>query len=267
MPRKWPSWICRPGRARSSCAAAVTPTTCRAAISSTRRPARCGRCRSTWPVWRRAARRCRSSLTWSRQSTAAWTPWWRATARWPTCRGRVAGDAAHARVGGPPGPRDADPGAAARVSPSRAVTRWHARRGVRQRSGARPLALGSGPHDAHPPHVRRLVLISIQVWTPDGRRLIFSSERAGARNLFWQAADGTGAVERLTESPNTQYADGGVARRPPADLHRDGSENGRGRDADGVGRDPSRHAARAVPVHRAERDRLARRPLARLRGE
>ena len=25
------------------------------------------------------------------------------------------------------------------------------------------------------------------------------------RNLFWQAADGTGAVERLTESPNTQY--------------------------------------------------------------
>ena len=43
-------------------------------------------------------------------------------------------------------------------------------------------------------------------WTPDGRRLIFSSERAGARNLFWQAADGTGAVERLTESPNQQNA-------------------------------------------------------------
>ena len=43
-------------------------------------------------------------------------------------------------------------------------------------------------------------------WTADGRRLIFSSERAGARNLFWQAADGTGAVERLTESPNQQNA-------------------------------------------------------------
>jgi serine/threonine-protein kinase len=43
-------------------------------------------------------------------------------------------------------------------------------------------------------------------WTPDGRRLVFSSERAGARNLFWQAADGTGAVERLTESPNQQNA-------------------------------------------------------------
>jgi serine/threonine-protein kinase len=44
------------------------------------------------------------------------------------------------------------------------------------------------------------------VWTPDGHRLIFSSERSGARNLYWQAADGTGAVERLTESPTTQNA-------------------------------------------------------------
>jgi serine/threonine-protein kinase len=44
------------------------------------------------------------------------------------------------------------------------------------------------------------------VWTPDGRRVIFSSDRAGERNLFWQAADGTGAVERLSESPNQQNA-------------------------------------------------------------
>ena len=44
------------------------------------------------------------------------------------------------------------------------------------------------------------------VWTPDGRRLIFALDRAGARNLFWQAADGTGAVERLTDSPNQQIA-------------------------------------------------------------
>lgn len=47
-------------------------------------------------------------------------------------------------------------------------------------------------------------LDSYPVWTPDGRRLIFSSERAGTRNLFSQAADGTGAVERLTEIPNVQ---------------------------------------------------------------
>ncbi len=44
------------------------------------------------------------------------------------------------------------------------------------------------------------------IWTPDGRRLIFSSDRAGALDLFWQAADGTGAVERLSESPNIQQA-------------------------------------------------------------
>jgi serine/threonine-protein kinase len=44
------------------------------------------------------------------------------------------------------------------------------------------------------------------VWTPDGRRLIFSSDRAGVRNLFWQAADNTGAVERLTDSPSSQTA-------------------------------------------------------------
>jgi serine/threonine-protein kinase len=44
------------------------------------------------------------------------------------------------------------------------------------------------------------------VWTPDDRRLIVSSERAGTRNLFWQAADGTGAIERLTDSPNQQNA-------------------------------------------------------------
>ena len=45
----------------------------------------------------------------------------------------------------------------------------------------------------------------IQVWAADGRRMIFSSERAGARNFFSQTVDGTGAVERLTDSPHTQY--------------------------------------------------------------
>jgi serine/threonine-protein kinase len=46
---------------------------------------------------------------------------------------------------------------------------------------------------------------AVPVWTPDGRRLIFSSERAGVPNLFWQAADGTGTAERLNESPTIQY--------------------------------------------------------------
>jgi serine/threonine-protein kinase len=43
-------------------------------------------------------------------------------------------------------------------------------------------------------------------WTPDGRRLAFSSERNGAEGLFWQAADGSGAPEMLTktQSPRQQ---------------------------------------------------------------
>ncbi|MDO8795592.1 MAG: hypothetical protein Q7J25_13340 [Vicinamibacterales bacterium] len=41
---------------------------------------------------------------------------------------------------------------------------------------------------------------------PDGRRLIFTSQRAGIQNLFVQAADGTGAVERFSESPDDEKA-------------------------------------------------------------
>ena len=36
------------------------------------------------------------------------------------------------------------------------------------------------------------------------RRLFFASQRAGPNNLFVQAADGTGAITRLTENPNAQ---------------------------------------------------------------
>ena len=42
------------------------------------------------------------------------------------------------------------------------------------------------------------------VWTPDGRRVAFSSTRDGTYNLFWKSADGTGMVERLNESENPQ---------------------------------------------------------------
>ena len=45
------------------------------------------------------------------------------------------------------------------------------------------------------------------VWTPDGRRIVFASDRAkpGAENLYWVSADGTGQVSRLTDSPNFQW--------------------------------------------------------------
>jgi serine/threonine-protein kinase len=44
------------------------------------------------------------------------------------------------------------------------------------------------------------------VWSPDGRRIAFSSPRADKAtwNLYWQRADGTGDAERLTESKNPQ---------------------------------------------------------------
>ena len=38
-------------------------------------------------------------------------------------------------------------------------------------------------------------------WTPDSSRVVFYSARDGG-GLFWKAADGTGEVERLLESPN-----------------------------------------------------------------
>jgi len=45
------------------------------------------------------------------------------------------------------------------------------------------------------------------VWTPDGRRIAFRSKRGdnSTFNLYWQRADGTGEVERLTQSSNDQF--------------------------------------------------------------
>lgn len=44
------------------------------------------------------------------------------------------------------------------------------------------------------------------VWTPDGRRIAFASDRAkpGKRNLYMVNADGTGANTRLIDTPNDQ---------------------------------------------------------------
>jgi len=37
------------------------------------------------------------------------------------------------------------------------------------------------------------------LWTPDGRRITFQSNREGDRSIFWQLADGTGTAERLSK--------------------------------------------------------------------
>jgi serine/threonine-protein kinase len=38
------------------------------------------------------------------------------------------------------------------------------------------------------------------IWSPDGKKLAFQSDRAGSTGIFWQPADGSGAAERLTTS-------------------------------------------------------------------
>jgi serine/threonine-protein kinase len=48
-------------------------------------------------------------------------------------------------------------------------------------------------------------LDNMPVWTPDGARIIFNSTRNGVQNIYSQAADGTGSVERLTTSPHPQF--------------------------------------------------------------
>jgi Tol biopolymer transport system component len=40
----------------------------------------------------------------------------------------------------------------------------------------------------------------IPVWTPDGKRIAFESNKEGPPNLFWGMADGGGGLERLTTS-------------------------------------------------------------------
>jgi len=42
-------------------------------------------------------------------------------------------------------------------------------------------------------------------WTPDGSKIAFANSRHGVPNVYWQAADGSGAPERLFESPLLQH--------------------------------------------------------------
>jgi Tol biopolymer transport system component len=53
------------------------------------------------------------------------------------------------------------------------------------------------------------------VWTPDGKRIAFQSNKEGPLNVFWQMADGSGGLERLTtgeylQAPHSWSTDGQV---------------------------------------------------------
>ncbi len=48
---------------------------------------------------------------------------------------------------------------------------------------------------------------SVPVWSHDGQRIAFRSNRNGSPNLYWQRADGSGDVQRLTEG-SEQHAAG-----------------------------------------------------------
>ena len=41
------------------------------------------------------------------------------------------------------------------------------------------------------------------LWTPDGRRITYQSDKEGPPNVYWQRADGSGGLERLTTSDYT----------------------------------------------------------------
>ncbi len=56
--------------------------------------------------------------------------------------------------------------------------------------------------------LRRLTFDSgngMSVWTPDGRQIIFESGSTGMPNVYKQAADGTGTVERLSTGATPQW--------------------------------------------------------------
>jgi serine/threonine-protein kinase len=52
-------------------------------------------------------------------------------------------------------------------------------------------------------------------WTPDGKRVVFGSDKEGQLNIFWQLADGSGGMERLTTS---EYVNGPWSFSPDGQL-------------------------------------------------
>ena len=73
-------------------------------------------------------------------------------------------------------------------------------------------------------------------WTPDGKRIAFrSNKESTAARLFWQMADGSGGLERLTTGEYPAECEGVVAGRATADVSGK-SPHHRGREANGSSR-------------------------------
>ncbi len=53
------------------------------------------------------------------------------------------------------------------------------------------------------------------IWTPDGKRIAFESNKEGPMNIFWQLADGSGGLERLTTS---EYLNAPISWSPDGRL-------------------------------------------------
>jgi serine/threonine-protein kinase len=66
----------------------------------------------------------------------------------------------------------------------------------------------------------------IPVWSGDGQRVIFQSDRDGIPSLYWQPADGSGAAERLTTAePRTLHVPESASRDGRYLLFARSSEN------------------------------------------
>ena len=83
----------------------------------------------------------------------------------------------------------------------------------------------------------------LPVWTHDGRRLAFGSDRFGVTNLFWQAADGSGEAERLLESARIEIP---ISMAPDGRLLFSVDVPGNGRDVHALTLDASRHVERIL---------------------
>jgi eukaryotic-like serine/threonine-protein kinase len=42
------------------------------------------------------------------------------------------------------------------------------------------------------------------IWTPDGKRIVYSSSREAPNGIYWKSADGTGEVEKLASAADRQ---------------------------------------------------------------